>query len=223
MKVAIQGFGNAGQAFAKRMQEEGYQIVAVSDSRGAIYRPKGFDVPSLVHMKEISNSVKAVYCTGSVCSEVEAQHITNEELLELDVDILVPAALENQINKDNASKIKAKYIVELANGPTLSEADPILAERGILVIPDILANAGGVTVSYFEWVQNRTGFYWDNQRVEDELKRFMKSAFLETFIFHKEKVCTMRDAAYAVALTRICEAIEAHGTQSFFSNPQNRT
>lgn len=134
--------------------------MAVSDSKGGIFRKQGLDVPSIIQIKNSSEQVQAVYCKGSICELIEANNISNEELLELDVDILIPAALENQITQTNASRIKAPVIVEIANGPTTVTADIILKERGILVIPDILANAGGVTVSYFEWVQNKSGYYW---------------------------------------------------------------
>ena len=160
VRVAIQGFGNAGQSIAQLLQEAGYKVVAISDSQGGIYHREGFDIPSLIQMKNNSKEIQAVYCTQSAFESVEATVISNEELLELDVDLLIPAAIENQITKDNAAKIKAPVIVEIANGPTTIEADAILAKKGILIVPDVLANAGGVIVSYFEWVQNRTGLYW---------------------------------------------------------------
>ncbi|MCH5373980.1 MAG: Glu/Leu/Phe/Val dehydrogenase, partial [Planctomycetes bacterium] len=150
--VAVQGFGNAGQHVAQLLHADGYRVVAVSDSRGGIYKEEGFDVPSLIHHKNEMRTLAAVYCEGSVCEKVDADTITNEDLLELDVDMLIPAALENQITSDNAKKIKAKVIVEVANGPISSDGDEILKKNdGVLIIPDILANAGGVTVSYFEW------------------------------------------------------------------------
>ena len=168
MRVAIQGFGNAGQAIAKFMFDEGYQIVAVSDSKGATYCEQGLDIPSIIEQK---NRGESIYCQGSVCLiDESSRKMSREDLLTLDVDILIPAALENAIHIDNASNVRAKYIVELANGPITPDADKILDEKNILIIPDILANAGGVVVSYFEWVQNRMGMYWGEQEVDDKLK-----------------------------------------------------
>lgn len=216
--VAIQGFGNAGQAIAKLLHEDGYKVVAASDSKGAIYSDKGFDVPSLIQNKNDTRQLKAVYCDGSVCEEVDADSLTNEELLELDVDILIPAALENQIHKDNVGNIKAKVIVELANGPTTSDADAVLAKSKTLVVPDILANAGGVTVSYFEWVQNREGYYWKLEQVHRRLHEIMDHAFNDVYDLMEEADTDMRTAAYAHALKRIGAAIEAGGThQGYFA------
>lgn len=217
IRVAVQGFGNAGQHAAALLHRDGYQIVAVSDSRGGIYSEKGFDVPSLIKAKNESQRVQAVYCEGSVCETVPAKHITNEELLELDVDLLIPAALENVIREDNAANIKASVILELANGPTTSAADAILAKKGTLVIPDILANAGGVTVSYFEWVQNKNGYYWPVDEVHEKLHRIMVRAFNATYDLMQEHKISMRTAAYANALNRLVDAIHAQGTQSYFS------
>jgi glutamate dehydrogenase (NADP+) len=214
--VAIQGFGNGAQSMATELHEAGYKVVAVSDSKGAIYRKQGFDVPSLIKIKNESRKVQAVYCDGSVCEQVEADQLSNEQLLELDVDVLVPAALGGVITADNAEKIKAKLIVEIANGPTDSQADPILAERGVQVIPDILANAGGVTVSYFEWVQNRCGYYWPAERVQEALKQKMTTAFDEVRQVMKECDTDMRTAAYVHALNRLNDAISATGTQRYF-------
>jgi glutamate dehydrogenase (NADP+) len=217
IRVAIQGFGNAGQHVAQLLHREGYRIVAVSDSGGGIYRAEGFDVPSLIRMKKESQRVQAVYCEGSVCEIVPADHITNEELLALDVDILIPAALENVIREDNVQNIKARVIVELANGPISSKADAILAQRGILVVPDILANAGGVTVSYFEWVQNKNGYYWSLEEVHEKLHRIMQREFNYIYELHKRQNISMRVAAYAHALNRLGDAIAAQGTQSYFA------
>jgi len=217
MRVAIQGFGNAGQHVARLLQAAGYKIVAVSDSQGGIYRKEGFDVPSLIKAKTETRQIKAVYCNGSVCETVIAEHISNQDLLELDVDILIPAALENQITEANASRIKAPIIVEVANGPTTSDADPILEAAGKLVMPDILANAGGVTVSYFEWVQNRAGFYWTEEEINQRLSRMMASAFTRVYGCMLEKKLPMRTAAYVCALNRIGQAISAGGTHRYFS------
>jgi len=205
INVAIQGFGNAGQHVARLLHADGYQIVAVSDSEGGVYREEGHNIPALMRTKQMSGRLLT-----------EGQIITNAELLELPVDILIPAALENQITRHNASRIKAKTIVELANGPTTSEADKVLHKRGALVVPDILANAGGVTVSYFEWVQNRAGFYWTEEEVHDRLYSIMSSSFSAVYDLAQRESLDMRTAAYAHALSRIGAAIEAHGTQDYF-------
>ena len=217
-RVAIQGFGNAGQHVARLLHKDGYRIVAVSDSQGAIYRPEGFDIPSLIRIKEETRHVQAVYCDGALCHSIDATNMTNAELLELDVDILIPAALENQITGKNAPRVKATYIVEVANGPVTSEADAILTERGITVIPDILANAGGVTVSYFEWLQNRSGQYWELKDVHQRLQEIMAREFECIYDLALEIKTDMRTAAYVHAINRIGETMEAKGTSSYFSN-----
>ncbi len=216
VRVAVQGFGNAGQHVARLLHADGYRIVAVSDSGGGIYRPEGFDIPSLIHMKTESRRVMAVYCEGSVCQMVEAQTVTNEELLELDVDVLIPAALENQITAINADRIRATTVVEVANGPVSPEADEILNARGVTVIPDILANAGGVTVSYFEWVQNRGGMQWDLDEIHTRLATIMRRAFDAVLAAAQEHQVDLRTAAYVVALRRIGAASEAQGNQAYF-------
>lgn len=217
VRVAVQGFGNAGQHVAALLHRDGYRIVGVSDSRGAIYRHEGFDVPSLMHMKKETQRVQAVYCEGSVCEMVPAQQITNEELLALDVDLLIPAALESVIHKDNVAAIKAPVIVEVANGPVTSHADAILAKKGTLVVPDILANAGGVTVSYFEWVQNKNGYYWTLNEVHQRLQRIMQREFSHVYDLMQQHQISMRTAAYVHALNRLGAAIAAQGTQTYFS------
>ena len=214
--VAVQGFGNAGATLAQFLAQAGYKVVAVSDSRGGIYSKNGLDIPSVRQFKESNKSVKAVYCEGSVCNIVEHDVIGNEELLTLDVDILIPAALENQITVENAKDIKAKYIFEVANGPTTSEADRILEERGIRVIPDILVNAGGVTVSYFEWVQNRSGLYWTFDEVNLRLKQKMIAETEEIWRLSQDLAVSMRTAAYVHGLNRLGEAINAKGTRDFY-------
>jgi len=219
--VAIQGFGNAGYYFARLAAEAGYKVVAVSDSKGGVYCEKGLDPDSIHKVKNESNQLEAVYCEGSVCQIVEHSKISNDELLELDVDILVPAALENQITGKNAGNIKAKVVLELANGPVDFDADEILFKKGCTVIPDILANAGGVTVSYFEWVQNRTGFYWELEEVHERLEKKMVKAANAVHEQQEAFNCSMRTAAYAVSITRIGEAIEAKGTEKFFSDSAN--
>jgi len=216
--VAVQGFGNGGYHVARLLHDAGYKIVAISDSKGGIYSPKGFDVASIYEEKQRSRVVRAVYCKQSVCELVEHDVISNADLLSLDVDILIPAALEGVITQENAASIKAKYIVEVANGPILSNADPILEENGIQTVPDVLANAGGVTVSYFEWVQNRQGYKWSLEEVHTRLQDIMVDAFNEVWDLAQARNLSMRSAAYAVAIERIGEAVEAHGTRDYFSN-----
>ena len=218
VRVAVQGFGNAGQHVARLLHADGYRVVAVSDSSGGIYRPGGFDVPSVIKVKNETRHVKAVYCHGSVCELVDAETITNAELLELDVDLLIPAALENQITEANVDQVRAPTIVEVANGPTSPAADQVLTTRGTTVVPDILANAGGVTVSYFEWVQNRTGLYWDQADVRCRLEQTMAQAFDVVAAAADELHVDLRTAAYVVALRRIGAAAEAQGTQHYFGN-----
>ncbi len=216
IRVAIQGFGNAGQHIAQLLYDAGYKIVAISDSQGGIFRPEGFDVPSIIHIKNNSKKIQAVYCTNSVCESIEATNITNEELLELDVDLLIPAALENQITKDNAAKIKAPIIVEIANGPTTLEAEVILIKNGKMIIPDVLANAGGVVTSYFEWVQNKAGYYWTLEQVHQRLQEIMVREFLAVYQLMESHKTDMRTAAYIHALNRHVEAVLAQGTESYF-------
>ena len=214
--VAVQGFGNVGSAIADLMSKAGYKVVAVSDSKGGIYSAKGLDVPSIINYKQSTRKFQAVYCQDSVCNIVDHKVITNEELLQLDVDILIPAALENQVTEVNADKILAKYIFEIANGPVTPAADAILEKKGIMVFPDILINAGGVTVSYFEWVQNRSGFYWTLSEVNDRLKQSMVAETLRIWEIANEKQISMRTAAYVHALSRLSEAIEAKGTRDYY-------
>jgi glutamate dehydrogenase/leucine dehydrogenase len=201
--VAVQGFGNAGYHYARLMQDEyGAKIVAVSDSKGGIYSEKGFDPKEVLVYKEK---------TGSVVGFPGTKKITNEELLELAVDILSPAALENQITSENAPRIKAKISAECANGPTTPEADDILFKKGVLVIPDILANGGGVTVSYFEWVQDLANFFWTKPEVDAKLEGIMVRAFDAVWKMHEDKKCDMRQAAYMVAINRVAEAYKWRG------------
>ncbi|UTW44705.1 Glu/Leu/Phe/Val dehydrogenase [bacterium SCSIO 12696] len=218
IRVAVQGFGNAGYHVARLLHQTGYRIVAVSDSQGAIYSEHGFDVESLYQHKQRQRKLEAVYCEGSVCTLQEHQRISNEALLELDVDLLVPSALEGVITADNASRIKAPVIVEVANGPIESDADKILEDKGIQVLPDVLANAGGVVVSYFEWVQNRQGWAWPLEQVRERLHGTLTEAFDRMWQVHKEEGVPLRNAAYAVALRRISQAISSHGTQEYFQN-----
>ena len=216
--VAIQGFGNAGQHVAKLLHQDGFRIVAISDSKGGIYSKQGFDVPYLIRAKQNTQGVAAVYCQGSVCETADVEHITNAQLLELAVDILIPAALENQITVDNAEKIKAHVIVEAANGPTTPAADAILQKKKITLVPDILANAGGVVVSYFEWVQNRMGMYWSEQEVHTKLQDVMQRAFSTVYELSQDEGHNLRTAAYIKALRELDKAVLAVGTQEYFTS-----
>ena len=218
--VAVQGFGNAGAIIAELLFNAGYKVVAVNDSKGGVYRREGLDIPSVRQFKESTRTLKAVYCEGTVCNIVEHETITNEELLALDVDILAPAALENQITEANARDIKAKAVYELANGPTTPGADEILRERDVIVFPDILVNAGGVTVSYFEWVQNRQGLYWTLEQVNQRLKQMMVEETERIWTIAQEQDISPRTAAYVHALNRIGDAVQAKGTKDYFTDGQ---
>ncbi|WP_419876207.1 Glu/Leu/Phe/Val family dehydrogenase [Candidatus Pristimantibacillus sp. PTI5] len=199
--AAIQGFGNAGRIAARLLSEAGCKIVAVSDSRGGIYDPNGIDIEKISMLKD----------TSSIREYGEAYVISNEALLELDVDILVPAALENVITAANADRIKAKIVAEAANGPTTPEADRVLASKGITVIPDVLANAGGVTVSYFEWVQNLMNYYWSEAEVLEKLETNMIQSYVAVRDLAKEHHTDLRTAAYMISIKRIAAAMEARG------------
>lgn len=199
--IAIQGYGNAGYTLAKLAHSAGYKVVAVSDSKGEIYSEEGLDPVKVFEHKQK---------TGSVTGYLGSKELDNE-ILTLKVDILAPSALENQITKENADKIQAKIIVELANGPTTPEADEILYEKGVFVIPDILANAGGVTVSYFEWVQNNANYYWTLKEVDERLKQIMTESFNEVYSKKEEYKVDVRTAAYLVAMERIAEATKLRG------------
>ena len=215
--VAVQGFGNAGSVIARLLFEAGYKVVAVSDSRGGVYCDRGLDIPSLQQFKASTRSLKAVYCEGTVCNLVDGHDtITNEELLMLDVDVLIPAALENQITADNASQVQAKYIFEVANGPITSEGDRILEDKGVYVFPDILVNAGGVIVSYYEWVQNRSGLYWTEAEVSDRLKTKMIEEADKIWQLAQSFTIPLRTAAYVHALERLEEAHSARGTRDYY-------
>ena len=200
--VAIQGFGNAGQWSARLLANLGYQVVAVSDTSGGIHNGHGLDIEAAITQKLES---------GRVTDHKNGDRITNEELLTLPVDILVPAAFENQITTVNASDVKAKIIAEAANGPTTPEADKILNDSGCLVIPDVLASAGGVVVSYFEWAQNRTGVSWTEEEVSSRLNRAMTKAYEEVEAISKNEKLTMRDAATVLGIRRVVEATEIRG------------
>ncbi|MEX2721067.1 MAG: Glu/Leu/Phe/Val dehydrogenase [Candidatus Wukongarchaeota archaeon] len=202
MTVAVQGYGNVGMNAAKLLHQEGCKIVGVSDSKGGIYKADGLNPLKALEHKEK---------TGSVMGLEGCKDITNEELLELECDILVPAALENQITEKNAPNIKAKIVAEGANGPTTPAANKILYEKGILVIPDILANAGGVTVSYLEWVQNLGREHWTEKEVNNTLKRKMLKAFDDVFDTSKKYEIDMKTAATVLGVSRVAEAIQTLG------------
>ena len=200
--AAIQGYGNAGSWSAILLEELGVKVLAASDSQGGVYSKQGLNSKKVEEYKEK---------TGSVVGFQGTEPISNSDLLELGVDILVPAALENQITVKNASKVKAKIISEAANGPTTPEADRILEKNGVLLIPDILANSGGVIVSYLEWVQNLNRVHWTEAEVNEELEKKMTAAFKTTFEKSKALNVSMRDAAMAVAVERVARAIETLG------------
>jgi glutamate dehydrogenase (NADP+) len=221
-RVAVQGFGNAGYHVARLLQEGGYRIVAVSDSKGGVYAAEGFDVESLYQHKQETRELRGMYCEGSVCELIDHQRISNDELLELDVDLLVPAALEGVIDRHNVDRIRAPIIAEVANGPIVSEVDERLREKGTFVLPDVLTNAGGVTVSYFEWVQNRQGYAWTLEQVRERLNEVLTRAFDKTWRAHVDENVSMRNAAYRLALRRIADAIEAHGTREYFAGGEAR-
>jgi glutamate dehydrogenase/leucine dehydrogenase len=201
-RIVVQGYGNAGSIAASLFHAEGAQILAVSDSRGGIHNPKGLDPNAVMKHKEK---------TGSVTGYPEASAISNEAILELECDVLIPAALENQITAANASRIKAKVVAEAANGPTTPAADDILHQNGIFVLPDILANAGGVTVSYFEWVQSLQSFFWREEEVNAKLNEIMTRAFYEVYETSKTYGVHMRAAAYILAVKRVAEATRLRG------------
>jgi glutamate dehydrogenase (NAD(P)+) len=200
--VAIQGFGNAGMYAAQLMDARGYRVVAVSDSQGGVANDQGLDARGLSAHK---------YETGSVVGFKGGERIDNRDVLEYHCDVLVPAALEKVITADNAGRIKAKIVAEAANGPTVPEADDILFDRGIMVLPDILANAGGVTVSYFEWVQDLQANFWEEDEINERLKRKMTRAFRETYEQAKRHGVSMRKGAYCVAVARVAEATKLRG------------
>ncbi len=201
-KVAVQGFGNAGSIAARLLHEDGATVIAASDSKGGIYNENGIDPEAALRHKEE---------TGSLVGFRGCDAISNQELLELRCDVLVPAALENTITLENAEHIRAKIVAEAANGPTTPGADRVLRERGIFVIPDILCNAGGVTVSYFEWVQDLYGFFWTEHEVNSYLERTMSAAFREVHAAAEKYRVDMRTGAYITAVARVAEATKVRG------------
>jgi glutamate dehydrogenase/leucine dehydrogenase len=200
--VAVQGFGNVGSYAAKFMEEFGCKVVALSDSKGGIYNPQGFHIEDVEKHKAMN---------GQLQGYPGAKEMTNEELLEVDCDILIPAALENQITAKNADKIKAKLVLEGANGPTTPEADDILFKKGAMVVPDILSNAGGVIVSYFEWVQNLQNYYWEYDEVVKKLEKLITIAFNNTYATYTKYKVDMRMAAYIWAVERVVKAMKLKG------------
>ncbi len=214
--VAVQGFGNAGGTVAKLLHNAGLCIVALSDSQGTLYRKDGLDPYAIDEAKQKGGAVTSLYCEGSVCdaealAKDGAEVFPPEHVLSVPCDILVPAALDNVITKENASEVKAKIILELANNPVTPEADELLKKREVKVIPDVLGNAGGVTVSYFEWVQNRSGYYWDDAEVGSKLKEIMEDAFLNVYQYSLSKEIPLRAAAYEIGVDRIIEAMRLRG------------
>jgi len=201
-RVVVQGFGNVGSTAARLLNEQGCKIIGISDITGGFYNPKGID---------ISRALEHSRRRGNLEGFDGGDPITNAELLELECDVLVPAAREDQITQFNAERIKAKIIAEGANGPTTAKADPILERRGVFVIPDILANAGGVTVSYFEWVQNRAGYYWSEKEINQRLERVMVESFNEVARVAERYRVSMRIAAYILGVDRVAEAVRTRG------------
>lgn len=201
-RLVIQGFGHVGSPAARILREAGFTVVGVGDVEGAVFNPNGLDV---VKLKEIERT------RGSVVHWTDGDRITNRQLLELETEVLIPAALGGVITKQNAPLIKARLVVEAANAPTTAEADAILDERGILVVPDILANAGGVVVSYFEWVQGLQSFFWDKQQVNEQLQKIMVRSFRDVVAIHEERNLSMRMAAYVLAISRVAEATRTRG------------
>lgn len=208
--VAVQGFGNVGYFIAKFLHRAGYQIVALSDSKGGIYdlKNRGMDPDNVMKTKKEKGMIDGCYCIGSVCDCENYKKITNEKLLELKVDILILAALENAIDKKNAGRIKAQIVLEMANGGVTPEAEEKLLRKKKVVVPDVLANAGGVTVSYFEWVQNVQNYYWEEAEVNKKLKKIMATAFSKVWQNSEELKTSLRTAAFVLAVKRIIGAIE---------------
>ncbi len=212
--IAVQGFGNVGYYFAEIAQQEGYNVVSVSDSKGGIIKKESntlmnLDIPLVMKCKKEKGSLAGCYCAGGVCDTRGGHLITNEELLELPVDILVPSALENVINADNMKRIKAKIIIEMANGPITEEAYEYLTKKGVIIVPDVLANSGGVTVSYLEWVQGKQGYYWTEAEVNAKLEEKMAHAFHAIWDRSLERNIPLKQAAFEVAVKKIVEAYAA--------------
>ncbi len=203
LTLVIQGFGNVGYNLAKFLYQKGYRLVALSDSKGGIYSEEGFNPELVMECKKEKGMISGCYCVGNVCDSNLGRDISNEELLELDVDILVPAALENVITEKNANKVKAKIILEMANNPLTEEVDEILNRKGVVVIPDILANSGGVIVSYFEMLQNLNNEKWSREKVFEELEKYLSKIFDEVWEIKEKLNINLRKASYIVALRKI--------------------
>jgi glutamate dehydrogenase (NAD(P)+) len=201
-RVVVQGFGNVGGGTVELLHQQGCVVVGVSDVKGGVYNPKGLNPQGLRAHRDN---------TGSVVGYEGGEFVTNEELLELECDVMIPAALEGQLTSDNASRVRASVIVEAANGPTEPEGDEIFKDRGILVVPDILANAGGVTVSYFEWVQDLQAFYWSEDEVNDRLRQIMERSYVDVLSTAEERKVTMRTAATILGVQRVAEAHVTRG------------
>lgn len=208
MTVAVQGFGNVGYHFAKLAQEKGFKIVAVSDSQGGVYVPDGMSVDKTLSCKKEKGAVAGCYCKGSVCDVRYGKPITNEALLELPVDVLVPSALENVVTAQNAPKIRASLIVEMANGPITEDAYPILDKQKKIIIPDVLANAGGVVVSYFEWVQGKAGYWWTEEEVNSRLSAILTASTAEIWENAQREKVSLKEAAFMVGLHRISQSMQ---------------
>ncbi len=207
LTVGIQGFGNVGYHFAKFAVESGFKVVAVSDSQGAVYVKDGLDPDATLKCKKEKGTVAGCYCKGSVCDIRFGKTISQEELLSLPVDVLVPAALENAINEKNMKNIKAKIIIEMANGPVSDVAYEYLTKKGVVIIPDVLANAGGVATSYLEWVQGRQGYWWSKEEVLARLKKIMERATDDVVKYAKRKGVDLKKAAFMLALERIVKSL----------------
>lgn len=205
IRVAVQGFGNAGYTAASILHAAGSRIVAVSDSSGGLYDPNGLDPEEINRFKEESGKGMIEFAKEGL------KVVSNAELLEIECDVLIPAALDNQITNENADKVQAKIVLELANGPTSAEADEILFKRGITLVPDVLANAGGVTVSYFEWVQNRQGFYWSEEDVLGKLKAIITKSYRDVYALAKDKQMDLRLGAFSLGVKRIMDAMKLRG------------
>ena len=203
-KIVVQGFGNVGGNIAKILYEKGCKVVGVSDISGGLFAKDGLNIIELLDWRDKKKYLKDFQSKNY-------EFIDNEEILTLECDVLIPAALENQITRLNAHRIKCKIVLEGANGPTTPEADSILEEKGIIVVPDILANAGGVCVSYFEYIQDIHSYFWKLDRINQELKYILDSAFEEVYKISKERKVTLRIASYMIAISRIAKAIELRG------------
>lgn len=210
-RAAIQGFGAVGSAIARILFKKGYRVVALSDSKGAIYKPEGIDVEETISIQEERGKVNQRPCSLEEAAGGMCKIISNEELLESDVDALIPAALENAITGENAARIKAKVVLEMANGPVTPEAEAVLARKGVEIIPDILANSGGVVGSYFEWVQGLARFYWEEDEVFGRMEKIMRKAFREVAATKREQGISWREAAYFRAVKRVADAMRLRG------------